>query len=268
MNRFAVHRGSLTHRSHVVPGFRLTDSTFPAGMTSTVHDHERPVLSVTLTGRFENQTAHEESDGAAATAFVKPAGEPHKNRVGTVHSRVLSIEPRDETLERLGRRRSVFESRGSVRDRRIGELAWRLAAELEEPDDLWAISAEGLVLETLAVAARSTAPPAGGRPAWLGRVLEILHERVAESFTIAEIAGEVGVGERELAERFRDHVHVPVATYARRLRLEKACQRLAGTADSITSVALGAGYTDQSHLTREMRKVLGTTPAAYRRSRA
>lgn len=267
MASFQIHRGSTIHHTVSVPGFEVTDSTFPAGMTSPVHDHRRPVLSVTLTGRFEHHTGREDVDCTAAAGFVKPAGEPHENEVGTVPSRVLSIEPSAEILERLGRFRTVFDEPRVVADPRIGEIAWRLAGELEEPDDLWSLAAEGLLQQALGVAARSASNRPIARPEWLGPVLEILHERFRDPPGIAELATEAGVDERELAERFLAHLHVPVGTYARRLRLERACERLARSDDPIAGVAVEAGFSDQSHLTRAMKKTLGVTPAEYRRDR-
>lgn len=266
MRRFVVHSGSRTHRAVSLPGFRVTDSTFPAGMASRLHEHARAVLSVTLTGRFENELPRRGEDRGAA-AFAKPPGEPHRNRVGTVPSRVLSIEPLDETLDRLGPRRSLFERGGAVADPRIGELGWRLARELDEPDDLWTLAAEGLVIETLAVAARAGGRRPHGRPRWLSDVLEILHERFREGVRLADLAAEVGIESRALAEGFREHQQVTIGAYTRRLRLDWACRRLAAGVEPISAVAVAAGYSDQSHLTREMKRALGVTPAEYRRSR-
>lgn len=267
MVSFQIHRGSTAHRTVSVPGFEVTDSTFPPGMTSPVHGHARPVLSVTLTGRFEHRTARQEVDCTAAAGFVKPAGEPHRNEVGTVPSRVLSIQPSSEALARLGTFRSVFDEPKVVADARIGEIAWRLAGELEEPDDLWRLSAEGLLLQALGVAARTASRRPTTRPAWLNPVLEILHDRFNDPPRIAEIAAEVEVDERELAEEFLAHLQISIGGYARRLRLERACRRLIETADPIAGVATEAGFSDQSHLTRVMKGALGITPAEYRRDR-
>lgn len=266
MTAIEIHSGSLEHAAVEVPGFRVTLSRFPAGMASRVHAHPRAVLAVTLTGRFEHRTPGEEADCPAASAHVKPVGEPHANRVGSVPSRVVSVEPDPGAIDRLGAARAVFERRGIVPDPEIGDLAWRLAAEIDRPDDVSALAAEGLVLEMTARAARAGERDGRPRPAWLASVIEILHERFGETLRIADLAEEVDVDARELAGRFREHLHVPIGTYVRRLRLEKAREGLASTEDPIASVAARSGYSDQSHLTRAMRKALGVTPGEYRRA--
>jgi AraC-like DNA-binding protein len=48
-------------------------------------------------------------------------------------------------------------------------------------------------------------------------------------------------------------------------RLDCACQQLAGGQLAVAQIALNAGFSDQSALTRAMRQQRGTTPAAYRR---
>ncbi|MET0322671.1 MAG: AraC family transcriptional regulator [Duganella sp.] len=48
-------------------------------------------------------------------------------------------------------------------------------------------------------------------------------------------------------------------------RLDFACRQLAGGRLAVAQVALNAGFSDQSALTRAMRRQLDTTPAAYRR---
>lgn len=47
-------------------------------------------------------------------------------------------------------------------------------------------------------------------------------------------------------------------------RLKRACALLAGTNRPVAEIALATGFSEQSALTRAMRRVLDTTPSAYR----
>ncbi|HXL85773.1 MAG TPA: helix-turn-helix transcriptional regulator, partial [Gemmatimonadaceae bacterium] len=82
--------------------------------------------------------------------------------------------------------------------------------------------------------------------------------------TIGEIATNVGVHPAHLAHRFREQFHTTIGVYVRRLRAEWTAERLREGDAPIVEIALAAGYSDQSHLTRECRRYLGVTPAAYR----
>jgi AraC-like DNA-binding protein len=50
----------------------------------------------------------------------------------------------------------------------------------------------------------------------------------------------------------------------KRLRIQTACRLLVDTRESIATIALRCGFSDQSHLTREFRRVTGLTPGSYR----
>ena len=54
--------------------------------------------------------------------------------------------------------------------------------------------------------------------------------------------------------------------YARRQRLIQAQWLLARSNDSIAEIASRCGYSDQGHLARELRRITGMTPAAWRRA--
>jgi len=52
--------------------------------------------------------------------------------------------------------------------------------------------------------------------------------------------------------------------FRRRQRVRRAADGLAGSRASIASVALSAGFSDQSHLTREFRREAGFSPRRFR----
>lgn len=49
-------------------------------------------------------------------------------------------------------------------------------------------------------------------------------------------------------------------------RLRRACEWPAGSGRPVAEIALAAGFSEQSALTRAMRLAMDTTPAAYRRA--
>jgi AraC-like DNA-binding protein len=63
--------------------------------------------------------------------------------------------------------------------------------------------------------------------------------------------------------RFRDQVGVTPKTAANIFRFEHAVRALSLGQGSLAEVAVGAGYTDQSHLTREFRRLAGGTPGTF-----
>ena len=142
----------------------------------------------------------------------------------------------------------------------------RLIAELRRSDALSPLAVDGLVLVMMATAARLGAGGAhhARPPRWLLRVRDLLHARFAEPLRLAELAAEAGVHPSHLAHEFRRHFATSFGAYVRRLRVSWAAERLERTDQPLCEIALGAGYCDQSHLTREFHRAFGLPPAAYR----
>jgi AraC family transcriptional regulator len=74
----------------------------------------------------------------------------------------------------------------------------------------------------------------------------------------------VGVHPCHLAHTFRSHYGESIGSYIRKLRITWAIGQLGGEEQSISQIAANAGFCDQAHFTREFRKQVGVTPAAYR----
>ena len=134
-----------------------------------------------------------------------------------------------------------------------------------DPDDLMPMAVESAALELMTCLARSARNE--GRPAWLDRARQYLHDRYADPLHLSDIAYEVGVEPERLARTFRRAFGEPMASYLRRLRVEVAATMLAGGDSPISQVAADVGFADQSHMTRCFARYLGITPARYRQQR-
>lgn len=106
------------------------------------------------------------------------------------------------------------------------------------------------------------------------RVIHALHPAVAEALvrmeTTTDIGGLVVVSDsshRHFIARFRDATGLPPKRYARVLRFRRLLQAFAANpAQRWVDLALDAGYSDQSHCSREFHEFAGTTPQAYRQA--
>jgi AraC family transcriptional regulator len=150
----------------------------------------------------------------------------------------------------------------------IAGSAARLARELDCPDDLTSLAAEAGVLEMLVALGRLEPAVEQVPPPWLLRAQEVVHAKFREPLQIGVVAREVDVHPAHLARAFRQHFRMPLGSYVRCLRLDWAATRLAGSEESLASVAVAAGFADQSHLTRAFKRHTGHTPGAYRQARS
>jgi AraC-like DNA-binding protein len=87
---------------------------------------------------------------------------------------------------------------------------------------------------------------------------------------VDEVARSLGVTRQHLARAFRREVGVTPKELARIARMQRATAALGRDGAELARVALELGYVDQSHLSREVRDLVGITPAAlaFERPRA
>lgn len=115
-----------------------------------------------------------------------------------------------------------------------------------------------LLLDTLA----ASPPQALSKLAALCARIEVEPGR---PWTTESMARAAGVSVSRLHALFRAEYGTSPHAWLLQQRLDHACAWLARGNRPIADVALAAGFSDQSALTRAMRTSLDTTPAAYRR---
>jgi len=81
---------------------------------------------------------------------------------------------------------------------------------------------------------------------------------------VHDVAAEVGWSTRHLAEEFVSTVGLAPKTVARIMRFERSVALVAGGHD-LAVVSARSGFADQAHMTREWRRLAGTTPGRWMR---
>jgi len=107
--------------------------------------------------------------------------------------------------------------------------------------------------------------PGALAPWQLRRAIRLLLAATASGCSVASLARACGLSASHFAHGFKAATGVPPHRWLLLHRL--ACARdmmLAGT-ESLSSIAVSCGFSDQSHLTRVFRSEMGCSPAAWRR---
>ena len=105
-------------------------------------------------------------------------------------------------------------------------------------------------------------------PAYLRSAVDFILTNLAEPLLLDDIAAAAGVSPATLQRLFAAWHETTPIRYLGGLRLERAKALLATTRKPIAEIALDCGYSEQSALTRALRRDAGVTPARYRRDRA
>jgi AraC family transcriptional regulator len=230
-------------------GLRVSDISFAPNRRLPQHSHPHGCIAVVLEGAVDKTFARTSGTATRGTVITMPPVEPHADVFGRSGARLVVAEtPGDEQVA-LGRDWSAL------------VIAAKIARELESPDEFTPLAVEGLALE-LAAAARRLRP--NGAPSWLRTAREVALERAP--VTVAEIAAELEVDPRLLARGFHEHYGSSIGEYVRNARLDWAAAKLVETDAPLATLALEAGFADQSHFTRSFKRRTGLPPGRYRRA--
>lgn len=98
----------------------------------------------------------------------------------------------------------------------------------------------------------------------LAPVADYIKAHRAESISVKQLAKMAGLSVRQFERKFFDTFRTTPKHYLMRLRVLLACDELLGTRQSITDIALAAGFCDHSAFARHFRKHMGVSPREYR----
>lgn len=98
------------------------------------------------------------------------------------------------------------------------------------------------------------------------RVYDYMHAHLSEDVSLEDLAKVACLSRFHLIRMFK-HVYGETP-YQRltRLRIERACQRLAHGEDLVATVALDCGFANPTHFAAAFRRLVGMSPRAYRTS--
>jgi AraC family transcriptional regulator len=254
-------------RSLELAGMTFVESLYSSGFCAPPHTHCHAFFCFVLEGISTETCDKRSQTNEPFTLVYHPPEEMHANRWYEGGGRTFHVEIQASTLNRLQERLPVLAEPARFRRNLPAHLAMQLYHEYCRMDNLSPLAIEGLALELLAAAARQTSASRAFRlPTWLNQVTDILQGRFADKLSLYDLAEAVDVCPAHLARVFRQHHGCTVGEYLRRLRVDFARRRLATSDAELIDIALSAGFSDQSHLTKTFKMHTGMTPGQFRQS--
>jgi AraC-like DNA-binding protein len=127
------------------------------------------------------------------------------------------------------------------------------------------VGADGTIIGTAGITRRLGSPGKGtAHGTEFGPVLAYLRDHFHSPITNDQLARLAHMSVRAFERKFRSSFHLTPQKYLRKLRMRMASRALIYTSQSLAEVAVGCGFVDQSHFTREFRRHFGRTPRDYR----
>ena len=235
-----------------LPSATLRLASYERGAHVPQHSHDAPSIVYGVGGPCIEASPHQHATVRRRLTYL-PAGYTHAlDYVGP--TQVFVIEARPELAARLG-----LESltRAAALPASLYNHIWTLLVQLPQPQaeldeavtGLWAKAAYHL----------------GTRiPVWLPALVEMLHENWHVRPSASDLAASLGFSPQFLCRSFKRWMGVTLTQYVQAIRLDYARGLLWGSGTDVCEIASMTGFTDQSHLTRVLRRHSGKTPGALR----
>jgi AraC-like DNA-binding protein len=109
---------------------------------------------------------------------------------------------------------------------------------------------------------------AGLRERYVGRALELMHERPERPWSVDDLAREVGLSRSALHERFMRYVGQAPMQYLASWRMQLGARLLRESSRLVAQISLEVGYDSEAAFARAFKRTVGMPPAAWRRSQA
>ena len=105
----------------------------------------------------------------------------------------------------------------------------------------------------------------GFSDARIGRAIALIHKDPGRSWTVENLAREVGMSRARFADRFQELIGVGPVGYLREWRLQRAAATLKRNHQTIGQIAHSSGYSSPSAFTRTFRERFGRSPKRRKR---
>ncbi len=140
-----------------------------------------------------------------------------------------------------------------------GQTVWNITNKIPLFDH------DGSIVGTAGITRRlNTLDPGGANGSEFAPVLAHMRDQFHAPMTNERLARLAHMSVRAFERKFRSCFHVTPQKYLRKLQMRMASRALVYTSQPLAEVAVGCGFADQSHFTREFRRHFGRTPGEYR----
>jgi len=241
---------------------RVTLTYYPSEGRHSSHVHDHTQISFLICGEVRERLGVEYYLQSGVARAIKPWGLAHEDEWGSDGALFFTVHLHDPAS--AWQQFAVQPNWAAVRRPDVVSRLVRLftsdlefAHREELLHDLLSGEAALPGVEANLPSERADPPP------WLKRGRDMIAED-PEQLLIHEVAHEAGVHRVQLSRMFQRFYGMPPSLFRQRTLVARAVALLGRSDASLSEVAAEAGFCDQAHLTRSLRRDTGLTPRHLR----
>jgi AraC family transcriptional regulator len=226
-----------------------------------IHSHVNAHISLFLAGRFIVSRENEVSACRHGDVTLFRSGQPHMTFPDSADACAINVEIAPAFMRRHDLTENVLEA--ALREAPGANLVFFRAYEcMQGGEPLSSLSFETALLRLLLLPGRG---PGRGIPDWARRAREHLDAHWVDAPSLDELARSADCHPITIAKHFHRYFSCTPGEYLRRIRTQKAVERIRSGKASLSEIAFECGFSDQSHLGRTVRRYAGLAPGEIRR---
>ena len=97
--------------------------------------------------------------------------------------------------------------------------------------------------------------------------IDYVERTCGEGLTVEELAEKMQLSRKDLDKVFSSVLNISPKKYIISVRIDRACNALRKTSESIAEIAEAVGYANQFYFAKEFKRLTGMTPSQYRNSK-
>lgn len=234
------------------------------------HMHEEHTIALVLKGAETTTSRGKSQTALSGSLLLINADEVHSSKSVRVEYRAIKIK--SKTLDDIARhlfqrslKRPCF-PKLVIKDALLFRSLLALHLNLEQCSS--ALEQESEFISTIGLLLarqhpnRLIHPTSGKEPHFVRVIRDYLKANYAENVSLAQLTSMTNLSPFYLIRVFRDQVGCPPHEYQTQLRIARA-RKLIRERQPISDVALETGFFDQSHFSRNFKRIVGVPPGQY-----
>lgn len=252
-------------------GIDCRRALYRPGSSTGLHYHDDTNIVFALSGSLTQTMSSRSSVLGSSSLMYVPAGEMHATNFGPQGASCFFVAI-DESWVDKKLESAKIDAKGpriATDGNPLQALVLRMYEEFRSPDSLSELIVEGTLLELLGRWFRQGSLQQQNAPGWLRSVRTLLQDSFRESVSLSDLSKAVGVHPSHIAREFHRVYGLTIGEYIRKLRVDLVGEKLrerGQTAETLTDLALQAGFSSHAHMSSVFKRTTGMTPSEFKKA--
>ncbi len=237
--------------------FKVSLTNHLAESEISKHSHANPYLCLLVSGDY-NEKSNIESVISSGEVIYRRAGYEHSNSFYKSDSLCLNIEINNQE-HLMNQNNFVLPSSESKQKGTIEIYKVLYALKKKLSNDLLDIYCYESMLTHINISKKK------GNLIWIKQIKERINDNPTALLSLEKLSLDFELHPNYIIRKFKEITGHKLSEYLTKIRLENTIKNLIITESRITEIALNAGFYDQSHFNRNLKKHIATTPLHFRK---